>query len=187
MPLVDIAVVTALAEELQTVREVFSQQAIACGTDRRGNIDADLYRLPIGSQEYAICLASGFGMGGAKMAAFATDVFARWRPVAAILTGIAGVVKTQWLQLGDVAVAEQVFAYSNVAVIDGQLVFRKSGYPGQQCVAPGREPIPRRVLFTVAEGTARSNWRARGASKRDPSAGAENEGADARRRAAGIR
>jgi hypothetical protein len=96
MPLVDIAVVTALAEELQqTMREVFSQQAIACGTDRRVNMDTDLYRVPVGSQEYAICLASSFGMGGAKITALATDVFATWRPVLAILTGSNQCVETK--------------------------------------------------------------------------------------------
>lgn len=124
MPLIDVAVVTALAEEFQTVREVFAREMVVCGTDRRGHIDADLYRL----DDYTICLASGFGMGGVKMAAFAADVFAKWKPVSAILTGIAGVVKRDWFDLGDVAVAEQVFGYGNVAVLKDKLVFRKAGY-----------------------------------------------------------
>ncbi len=128
MPLIDIAVVTALAEEFQTVGEVFSKDTIPCGTDVRGDIKAQLFRLAAGSQEYTICVASGFGMGGVKMAAFATKVFTLWKPTAAVLTGIAGLVKEKWFDLGDVAVAEQVFAYGNVAVTKGKLLFRKSGY-----------------------------------------------------------
>jgi nucleoside phosphorylase len=128
MPLVDVAVVTALAEEFQTVREVFSKDATPCGSDVRGDIKAELFRLQAGTHEYTICLASSFGIGGVKMATFAAKVFDRWKPVAAILTGIAGLVKTDWFDLGDVAVAEQVFGYGNVAVLKGKLVFRKSGY-----------------------------------------------------------
>lgn len=128
MALVDVTVVTALAEEFQAVREVFSKEATKCGTDVRGGIQSELFRLQAGGREYTICLASGFGMGGVKMAAFAANVFAQWKPVAAVLTGIAGLVKEDWFDLGDVAVAEQVFAYGNVAVLQGKLVFRKSGY-----------------------------------------------------------
>ena len=128
MPLVDVAVLAALGEELQTFRQVLRAEAKTVGTSQRGNVVADLFVLKTPAGDRTICVASDFAMGGENMASFATFVFSEWKPLAAVLTGIAGLVDVKSFALGDVAVADQVFSYANVAVTKGELLFRKSGF-----------------------------------------------------------
>jgi nucleoside phosphorylase len=158
MPFVDVVILTALGEELRTFRDVIAMRAHACGTSQRDGIVADLYLLPSDDGELTICVASDFSMGGEKMAAFAARVFSNWKPSAAVLTGIAGLVDVKNYGLGDVAVADQVFSYANVAVTDGELLFRKSGY---QVSAALRRAAGRLLADTAAyaawQDAARTN------------------------------
>ena len=63
MPLVDVAVLAALGEELQTFRQVLRAEAKTVGTSQRGDVVADLFVLKTPAGDRTICVASDFAMG----------------------------------------------------------------------------------------------------------------------------
>jgi nucleoside phosphorylase len=162
-PLIDVAVLAALAEEYAEVLRVLHAEATYCGTCRYGDRESELFRLPFAARDgrtgsYTIAASSDFQMNGDRMAQFATDFFRDARPHAAILLGIAASVKVNNAPLGDAMVADHIFSYANVAAVGDKQSFRKAGYPVSAALRRAAEGITTRSDDYLA-------WRRRCASE----------------------
>lgn len=62
------------------------------------------------------------------MATIVAPILSGLQPQFAVLVGIAGAVKIKGMELGYVPFADQVVAYGDIAVENGQLTFRNAGY-----------------------------------------------------------
>src|SRR5260370_19613323 len=115
MPLLDALVLTALTEEFRAVLQVFRRSLGPLTEERHEGAIVTLARVPLpDGSSYVIGLASDGRMAGEAMSGFATAMFNKYKPRTAILCGIAAAADPKALRLADVAVADQVFSYSNV-------------------------------------------------------------------------
>ncbi len=122
---IDVAILTALDEELRSVKDVLGRAAEPYpGELRVGNEYLYPYGLtvhsPAGTRErYTLAVGSNGRMAGAAMEGFAGEVFDALRPEVAVLLGFAGAMDLS-IRPGAVGVADGVTSVENTAVDDSR-------------------------------------------------------------------
>jgi nucleoside phosphorylase len=128
-PLVDVLLLTALAEEQQVVEQVLQLRASYRGSAGEPPERVNVYAYPRdAAHPFYVATASIYQMGGVAMAAKAPGLFKAVRPESAVLLGISATVVPNLMGLGDVPVASQVIEYDDIAATPGKLIFRPEGY-----------------------------------------------------------
>ena len=125
MPLVDFAVLTALAEEFTYLRQLFPDMREVVepsGTWYRTSITAK------NRTRYEAVLAYQDQMGPLDAQGLMVRTLERWDPAYVLLVGIAGQFDSS-LALGDVIVGQQIFYFDPQEITDTRVMYRPAGYP----------------------------------------------------------
>jgi len=131
----DILIFTALTEEHQVVSSIMDDLAVFTNDDQGVRIYE--FVTPHGTR-FKIGICSAHLQGASTLSAVATRQLAEYRPKVAALLGIAAVVDTRSLALGDVPFATHIVGTEDIAVENGTLTFRSEGF---QCDSRFRSAI----------------------------------------------
>lgn len=120
----DLLLLTALTEEAQVAASVLGEVAVLRETVK----GVRTYDYKTKKGVYRVAAASAHQMGATPMGVFLTRILGHCRPRCAALVGIAAAVDPSAVSVGDVPFASQVYSYDDIAVQDGILSFRNSGF-----------------------------------------------------------
>jgi adenosylhomocysteine nucleosidase len=130
---VDIAIVTALPEEYEAVRERLVDPRLArTGEGRFANFygwQLGRIRKSDGGSDYTVALATTGRAGNLDAFYAIMQTIERWNPRVVLFSGIAGGLKRDALAQGDIVLAETIWHYDYGKIVNGTYEPRHRDYP----------------------------------------------------------
>ena len=140
---VDILIVTALAEELESIRAIFKFEDASYSSDTPLIYNHSSIPTINGKIHYSVVTTCLFGMGNPDSAALTSGAIRDLNPGYIIMFGIAGGIRNR-VALGDVIVSTRIFYYEqaklrsdnveirpNAFIVDALLKSRLENYASQ--------------------------------------------------------